>query len=40
MSVVEFFRLFGAAAFLLLFVGGVMLQLTYGFCEDEWGSDG
>jgi hypothetical protein len=36
MSVVEFFRLFGAAAFLLVFVGGIMLQLTFGFSEREW----
>jgi len=36
MSVVEFFRLFGAAALLLVFVGGIMLQLTYGFSEQEF----
>lgn len=36
MSVVEFFRLFGAVAFLLLFVVGIMLQLTYGLAEREW----
>lgn len=36
MSIVEFFRLFGVVAFLLLFVGGIMLQLTYGFSEQEF----
>ena len=36
MSVVEFFRLFGAVAFLLLCVAGILSQLTFGFAEREW----
>lgn len=36
MSVVEFFRLFGAAGFLLVCGIGILMQLTYGFAEREW----
>lgn len=36
MCVVEFFRLFGAVAFLLVCGIGILMQLTYGFSEQEF----
>jgi len=36
MCVVEFFRLFGAVAFLLVCGIGILMQLTFAFAEREW----